>query len=149
MKFLQTKQRYQSFVICCQDREVSGPTKLTFCNIANVELLDRTSGRKRINATTHRKSSVTSIVPNRGGIPPRGGISWVQGRNFHLMVNLPTHCSIAAYFFLKLTLALSISYITLYLWVIYWTITRFLLTNFRDIISQQIVFGPLLLTKFL
>jgi len=50
------------------------------------------------------------------------------------MVKLPTHCSIVAYFFLKLTLALSISYINLYMLVIYWVITRFLLTNFRAII---------------
>jgi len=32
------------------------------------------------------------VVPNRGGIPPWGGISWVQGRNFHFIVKLPIHC---------------------------------------------------------
>jgi len=49
------------------------------------------------------------------------------------------------YFFFKLTLALSISYITLYS-VDYHT---FLLTNFSPIIWQQIVLVPLLLIKLL
>ena len=25
-----------------------------------------------------------AVVPNRGGIPLQGGISWIQGRNFTL-----------------------------------------------------------------
>jgi len=32
------------------------------------------------------------VVPNRGGIPPQGGISWVQGRNFHFIIKLTVHC---------------------------------------------------------
>jgi len=32
------------------------------------------------------------VVPNRGGIPPQGGISCVQGRNVHFVVSSPIHC---------------------------------------------------------
>jgi len=34
-----------------------------------------------------------TVFPNRGGIRPWGGKSWVhQGRNFHFIVKLPIHC---------------------------------------------------------
>ena len=33
-----------------------------------------------------------TVVPNRGGIPPQGGISCVQGRNFHFIIKVPVHC---------------------------------------------------------
>ena len=65
------------------------------------------------------KQPLNPVVPNRGGIPPWGGISWVQGRNFHFIVKLPNHSVL-----IKFTLALSMSSITLYLSVIQWTSTR-------------------------
>jgi len=86
-----------------------------------------------------------AVVPNRGGISPQGGISWVQGRIFHFIVNYSLQ---VLYVIFKLTLALSISYITIFARysVSYHT---FLLTNFSAIIWQQIDFVPLLLIKFL
>jgi len=33
-----------------------------------------------------------AVVPNQGGIPPKGGISWIQWRNFHFIVKLHIHC---------------------------------------------------------
>ena len=32
------------------------------------------------------------VVPDRGGIPSQGGISWVQARNFHFIVKLRIYC---------------------------------------------------------
>ena len=31
------------------------------------------------------KHHVKTVVPNRGRIPPQGGILWIQGRNFHFI----------------------------------------------------------------
>jgi len=31
-----------------------------------------------------------AVIPNRRGIPPHGGNSWVQGRNYRFIVKLPT-----------------------------------------------------------
>ena len=33
-----------------------------------------------------------AVVPNRGGIPPQGGIALIQGRNIHLIAKLPNQC---------------------------------------------------------
>jgi len=65
-------------------------------------------------ANSYGPSYLTAVVPNRGGIPPQGGISRVQGRNFHFIVKLPIHCAVSVVLLFKLTLALSIIYITLY-----------------------------------
>jgi len=43
-------------------------------------------------------ASVNSVVPNRRGIPPLGGISWVQGRNFNFIVKLRILCKCCTFF---------------------------------------------------
>jgi len=49
---------------------------------------------------TSMMSSMTLLTPKlvkskvsfKPVVPNQGGISWVQGRNFHIMVKLPIHC---------------------------------------------------------
>jgi len=85
------------------------------------------------------------MVPNRRGIPPQGGISWVQGRNFHFVVKLPTHCECCIFLSLQWSFQLYHFICVCYL-MDYHT---FLLTNFGAMIWQQIVFVPHLLIKLL
>jgi len=54
-------------------------------------------------------SNYSPVVPNWGGIPPQGEISWIPGRNFRFIAKLLIHCKCCSCF-CKLTLALSISY---------------------------------------
>ena len=90
-----------------------------FVNITFLALSERKFQESLVVANQQLWFCVKAVVPNRGGIPPWGGISWVQGRNFHFIVKLPNHCVL-----IKFTLTLSMSSITLYLSVIQWNSTR-------------------------
>jgi len=77
---------------------------------------------------TSLQSLARAVVPNRGGIPPQGGISWVQWRNFYFIVKWLIHCKCCTSFWIwhwlfQLVISFYIaSYVVDY--------HRFMLTNF-------------------